>query len=79
MERGWRVLVREMGIRRARIVENEKRRSWLIRPGHLRGKWKYNTMEKSSKHSRKEEISESKRGANQCGEDANGKTHESGG
>ena len=52
--RGRRVLSEHMGMRWARKVDNEKRRSWLIESGHLQGKWKDYITGKCSKRLRKE-------------------------
>jgi len=49
-------------MRRDRIVENEKRRSWSIGGACLQGKWKDYSVGKSRKCSRKKENSQSKKG-----------------
>jgi len=59
-----RVLRGMMEKRRARIVENEQTRSWLIRWWHVQGKWKDYTPEKRRKHLRNGDSQSDERG---CG------------
>jgi len=61
-ETGWRVLRRKMGIRRARMVKMEKRRSCLSGMGCLLGEWKDYTLGKSRVCTRKKGNSKLQKG-----------------
>lgn len=65
-------------MKRARIVEKEMRRSWLIGNWRMQGKWKDYKMEKGRENLRMGKVNQN-RGAIEGGKEANGMRNELGG